>query len=300
MRLRITKQIFDENVPLLILKIEKINRGNNVMAYKLTNSKELQKAITEISRLGLFENRISNIKKYPLYTHSENSIIFSENEFQSLSVEIKHLLEECTNLANAISQLIKKEDPNLISIKIPEPKDFADLERIASKLNIIFSQTLFADEIKGSVKVANFDNGSYWIDILVTGATVINVIAGLAWSGVVVYKKLQEGRLIQEKVREMKISNNAIEEIIDKSKDAVNVVASSEANFLYNTFYKGKDNEQVERIKLALKELAELYSQGGEIHPALAASSQIKNEFPDFKKLDKIETKIHKLENTKK
>jgi len=299
MRLRVLKQILDENIPLLKLNAEGTTRNTGTV-YQLKNSKEIQKAILEIDKLKLFENTIKKIKGYPLFTHSEYSIYFSDSEYKGLKNEIENINTECVNLSNALLHLIKKDEPNLISIKIPNPKSFADLEKTVSKLNKIFCQVLIANEIDGNLEIANFDNGSYWIDILVTGATAVNVIGGLAWSGAVVYKKLQEGRLLQAQVKEMSLTNEALEEILKKSKDPANKVAEIEAEFLYKTFFKGKDNEQIGRIKLALTELAELFSEGGEIHPALNVAPEIKKEFPDFNKLEKIETKIHKLEAKKK
>lgn len=298
MKLRVTKQILEENIPLLKLDTQEAYRLGDTI-FQLKNSKDLQKAISAIDKLDLFKERIEKIKTYPLYTHSKNSLFFSKNEIDELYDEMAHLKEECTNLSNALSKLIAKENPNLISIKIPSPQNFADLEKTITALNKIFSQTLFADEIKGGVQIANFDNGTYWIDVVAIGG-VAKFIGALAWSGAVAYKKLQEGRLVQEKVKELKIKNEAFQEIIEKSKEAVNQEAQREADFLYKTFYKGDDNEQIGRIKLAIKELAELYSQGAEIHPALEAPDEIKNEFPDFKAIDRIETKIHKLEVKKK
>ena len=301
MRLRILKQTLEENIPLLKLETNKISRAHG-MIYQLTNSKKLQMAIFEIDKLDLFKERIDKVKIYPLYTHSNNSILFSDNEYNGLYKEIGDLKEECRNLSNALTKLIAKEDPNLISIKIPNPKSLADLEKTVTALNTIFSQTLFSDEIKGNVHIANFDNGSYWIDVLGSSVEVVGLIGGLAWSAAVVYKKLQEGRLVQAQVKELKVETEVLQEIIEKSKDAVNQEAEKEAEFLYRTFYKGDDNERVGRIKLALKELAELYSQGAEIHPALEAPNEIKKEFPDFKEINRIETKTktHKLETKKK
>ena len=300
MRLRIVKQTLEENLPLLNVEANKVNRGNGEIAYQLTNSKYLQKAISEIDKLDLFKERVEKVKSYPLYTHSNNSILFSNNEYNGLYQELGHLREECANLSNALTKLITKEVPNLISIKIPNPTSLADLEKTVTALNTIFSQTLFSEEIKGNIQIANFDNGSYWIDVFATGVQTVTLIGGLAWSGAVVFKKLQEGRLVQAQVKELKVKTEALQEIIDKSKEAVNQEAQREADFLYKTFYKGSDNEQVGRIKLALKELAELFSQGAEIHPALEATDEIKNEFPNFKTIDRIETKIHKLEAKKK
>ena len=298
MRLRIVKQTLDENLPLLRLVATKVPT-NYGLAYRLTNSKEIQKAISEISKLDLFSDRIDKIKTYPLYTHSDNSILFSGTEYDGLLKEIEHLEEECRNLSNALTKLITEAVPDLISIKIPNPQNFADLEQTIAALNKVFSQTLFSDEIKGGIQIANFDNGSYWIDIVVIGAGVTKFIGALAWSGAVVYRKLQEGRLFAARAKSYEISNDLMKEVIEKSKEKVNQEAQREADFLYKTFYKGNDNEQISRIKLALKELAELYSQGAEIHPALEAPDEIRREFPDFKAINRIETK-HKLEAKKK
>src|SRR5690606_15634056 len=109
-------------------------------------------------------------------------------------------------------------DENVISIKLPKPQNFEDLKITSDKLHKIFSQTLSAAELNGGIRIKNFDTGSYWIDIVASSKEIVAVIGGLAWSGVIVFKKLQEGRILEQKARELKISNDAIEEIVDKTK----------------------------------------------------------------------------------
>lgn len=106
--------------------------------------------------------------------------------------------------------------------------------------------------------------------------------------------------LLQQKVKEMKISNNAIEEVIEKSKEAVNESAEKEAQYIYNKYFAGKDPEQIARIKMSLKEIAELYNKGGTIKPSLEASEEISEEFPDISELPNIQSKVEQIEQKNK
>lgn len=297
MRLRIIRDIIDEEIPSLELKANP--RNTNPKTYQLTNADVLQNSINELDELGLFDEIIEILKKQSFYSHTTSNIVIPDPEYRVLIQKIPELKKVAEGVSKSISQTIDVNDENVVSIKIPKPQNFDDLETTSGKLHKIFSQTLSAEGITGGIRIKNFDTGSYWIDIIASSKEIVGIIAGLAWSGVVVYKRLQEGRLLQQKVREMKISNKAIEEIVEKSKEEVNGIADMEANHLYKMFFKGKDNEQVERIKLALKELADLYSKGAEIHPSLNADNETIESFPDFERLESIISKIKKIENKK-
>lgn len=297
MRLRIIRDIIDEEIPFIELKATP--RNSNPKTHQLTNADTLQNAINELDELGMFAEIIDILKKQSFYSHTTNSIVIPDQEYRILLQKIPELKRVAEGISTAITQTIDDNDENVISIKIPKPQNFEDLKITSDKLHKIFSQTLSADELNGGIRIKNFDTGSYWVDIVASSKEIVAVIGGLAWSGVIVYKKLQEGRILQQKARELKISNDAIEEIVDKTKEKTNEIADMEANHLYKIFFKGKDNEQVERIKLALKELADLYSKGAEIHPSLNAENKVIESFPNFERLERILSKIKKIEGKK-
>ena len=97
----------------------------------------------------------------------------------------------------------------------------------------------------------------------------------------------------------MKLSNSAFKELVTKCDESTNEIVENEAEYLKNKYYKSKDNEQVGRIKVAIKELAKLFEKGAEIYPSISANEEIIETFPDFKKLEAIETRIKKLEGKK-
>ena len=300
MRLRTIKHIIEEVLPELEVIASK--RNSSPPTFQLSNPEELKNAILEIEKLELLTDVLSELKNQSFYSFNGDVLIIQQEEYIILNKTIPQLRNILEVTAESIEKAQNHEiDSSLVvSIKIPEISDFEELEKTSSKLTKIFSQTLLSDEIDGGFRIIGFDTGSNWIDILATSTAIVQTIGGLAWSGAVVFKKLQEGLLVQQKVREMKISNDAIEEVNIKSKEGVNEIAEKEAQFIYNKYFSGKDPEQITRIKMALKEIADLYNQGGTIKPSLEASQEVEEDFPNMSELPKIQSKVKQIEPKKK
>lgn len=300
MRLRTIKHIISETLPQL--EVLGTKRNTSPLTFQLNNPESLRDAILDIEDLGIMPHILTELKNQSFFTFNGPSLIIPHQEYNVLNKNLPELRAALEATAESIkkAQNHKVENSLIVSIKIPEIADFQELEKVSAKLTKIFSQTLLTDQIEGGFKIIGFDTGSNWIDILATSTAIVQTIGGLAWSGAVVFKKMQEGLLIQQKVREMKISNNAIEEVVEKSKEEVNEVAEKEAQFIYNKYFSGKDPEQIARIKMALKEIAELYNQGGAIKPSLAASEEVEEEFPELSEIHSIKSKVKQIENKKK
>ena len=300
MRLRTLKYEIEQILPNLEIKANK--RNSQPVTHQLINTEQLKNAILAVDQLDLFPDLINELKTQSFYSFNGDNLIIEQQEINVLNKIVPQLKTILKAIAKSIERAQNHEiDKSLtISIRIPNVSDFEELEKISSKLTKIFSQTLLTDEIEGGFKVIGFDSGSNWIDILATSTAIVQTIGGLAWSGAVVFKKLQEGLLVQQKVREMKISNNAIEEIVEKSKEEVNEVAEKEAQYVYGKYFSGKSPEQIARIKMAIKEIADLYKQGGTIKPSLEASIEVIKEFPNTSELPNVESKIKKIEQKRK
>ncbi|MDO6854878.1 hypothetical protein IZU89_04795 [Cellulophaga lytica] len=300
MRLRTIKHIIEEILPEL--EVIATKRNSSPTTFQLSNTKKLKNAILEIEELELLTDFLSELQNQSFYSFNGDRLIIHQQEYNILNRTIPQLKKILEATVESIEKAQNHEiDSGLVvSIKIPEISDFEELEKISSKLTKIFNQTLLSDEIDGGFRIIGFDTGSNWIDILATSTAIVHTIGGLAWSGAVVFKKFQEGLLLQQKVKEMKISNNAIEEVIEKSKEAVNESAEKEAQYIYNKYFAGKDPEQIARIKMSLKEIAELYNKGGTIKPSLEASEEISEEFPDISELPNIQSKVEQIEQKNK
>lgn len=127
----------------------------------------------------------------------------------------------------------------------------------------------------------------------------VSLLGSLMWAGAVVYKKMQEGKVMEQYAREKKLQNDHKENLVNAHKLLTEMTIEVEAEILYKNYYDSAefDHEQFERLKLALKILSEEIAKGAEINPALTAPEQVTNLFPDMKNLPMIESKIKKIEN---
>lgn len=120
----------------------------------------------------------------------------------------------------------------------------------------------------------------------------------VVWAAAVIRKKSLEGDLLAEKVRSLKINNEALEQVKNAQKEAIDLALNAEALAIYDAYFKGDDNkEQIERVKYSIKTFADLLDRGAQIQPALMAPEEAKNLFPNYGALDTVISQIRQLEN---
>lgn len=299
MRLRIKRNLLEKAYISLNLTHQVKNASHQTSI--IYNFNEIKDSVEIIESTGLFGDTVSQLKGLDFWNTVANEPILSSTQLHNFILLFDKLHVMVDDMIEALNQLIPEDDENVLSIKLPNPESLSDLSNISNSLDKIFNQTLLHPSLNGSVQILNFDMGSYWIDVAIGGgAVVMHFISSLAWGAAVTYKKLQEGLLVRENVRAMQIENSIKETVLNGIKENENAVAQIEAAFIANEYYKDFTNEDIERIKLALKELAKLYSKGGELHLSLKAPEEIKKEFPKMKEMNTIKSKIKEIEEPRK
>ena len=138
------------------------------------------------------------------------------------------------------------------------------------------NQVICNDTINGHLKVNSWESGSFWVELIVGTQAAVALIAGVSWSAAVISKKIKEGTILEQQIRSLEIKNESLEDILEKQKQATNILIEKEVRHLQvKHFNSDEDNEQFERLKLTTKTFAELIQNGAEIHPALSAPEQI-------------------------
>ncbi|GAI89905.1 unnamed protein product [marine sediment metagenome] len=145
------------------------------------------------------------------------------------------------------------------------------------------------------MKIEKIEGGSIWIDVFVGSTVAINTIGCLAWSAAVIFKKIQEGKIIEQHVRSLKIKNDSLDDIKKAQKEELDVLVEAEAKSINDKFFKPENNEQIERIKNSIKLLSGQLQKGAEIHPPLEAPENVVNLFPKMPDILGIESKIKQL-----
>ncbi|MBS4061643.1 MAG: hypothetical protein KG029_14690 [Bacteroidetes bacterium] len=275
---------------------EQKNNQGQISQSTFTNLISFRNGINLLENTGLLKNEINQIKKSGIFSTTQDDLTLNFTEGRSLKLPMDSLIKIVVALNTSLSKITGTTRENSISIKLPKINDFEDLAKTSSTFHTILTQSIINDEINGQVKIDSVENGSIWLDIYLGSAPALALVGGLAWSAAVVYKKIQEGRIIEEHVKSLKIKNESLKEIKDAQKKAIDLMIDAEANQLYSENFKVADNhEQIERLKHSIKLLSEQIDKGAEIHPALNTPENVSNLFPDMKHLELLESRIKKL-----
>lgn len=295
MKIKELKNLLTEIIGTLNYNYEEISQPNNIIS-KFSHLIQFRNSINLIDECKLFSNEISLLRKSPIFSTAKDSLEINYSEGRDLKIQTDEIIKLVDAINQTIADISIRTSDDSISIKLPPINDFEDLAKVSSEFNKILNQAIVNDDINGQVKIESVENGSIWIDVYLGSAAAVALIGGLSWAAAVVFKKFQEGKIIEEHVKSLGIKNESIKEIQIKQKDALDLLIDAEANNLYNENFTGENNEQIERLKNSIKLLSQLIDKGAEIHPALNQPENVKNLFPKMELIKTIESKIKRIE----
>ncbi len=295
MRLRRIKNTLENNVVHLNYKREYLS-GNHP-GYLYTDLTNLKNAIGKVKILGLYESLISEIEKTIIFSTSQDEIILTDSKEDSrLKKGLEVVRSGCHALLMILQELCcEEEDEATIYIQMPKMKDLEDLSKKSKLLHTAISQSILEPSIKGNIKVTSYDIGSLWIVLSLGSITAVKLMGGIVWAAAVIRKKKKEFKIFEQHVKSLKIKTDSLEDLKDAQKKQLNESLEAEAGNLVAQFYKGIDDEKIERVKYSVKSIADLMDKGIEIHPALNASKEVGNLFPDYKNIGLIESRVQAL-----
>lgn len=294
MKLKELKVLLKDVISDLKYKFEETKQGNNAIAV-FSNLNQFRNAFNLLETSDLFKKEIENLRKGPIFTTGQDFININLGEGRQIKNQLEEFVRIVGSVSQSIGQIGGENEQDSVSIKLPDIRDFKELSDISADFHKILSQSILNDQINGEVRIDNVENGSIWIDVYLGSAAAVSLIGGLAWASSVIYKKINEGRIIEQHVTSLKIKNDSLKEIQEKQKKALDLMIEAEAKNLYSDNFEGNDNEQIERLKMSIKMLSDLIDRGAEIHPALNQPESVKNLFPKSKELELIESRIKKL-----
>ncbi len=269
---------------------------NNQSYTKFSNLISIRQTINEIQELNIFEYFVMTLKTSAIFTSSANEMSIQQGEANVIISNLNSLKTLSENFLNTLTKTLPEEDPDSINIKLPQVNDFDELSNASKQFHIALTQVIFNKEINGETKIVSVENGSIWFNVFV-GLSAVTVIASLAWSAAVIYKKIQEGRLLEQQVRSLKVKNESLDDILVAQKAETQLMIEAEADHINSEYFKENAAENIERIKNSITILADLIGKGAEIHPALQAPENVSNLFPDVKNLLGLESKIKRIAN---
>lgn len=293
--LKLIKNQLQNILKRLEWKYETTQQGTtNVL--KLTGLNNIRSVLNDLNNLNLFDSVVNSLLNSAIFTTANDQMTVQYQEGQLIIANLSLLKTLCTNFSNILLRTVPEEDVNSINIKLPQVNDFDELSKVSREIHLGLTQVILNDEINGQTKIVSVENGSIWLNVFV-GASAVSVIASLVWSSAVIYKKIQEGKLLVEQVRGLKVKNDSLEDILKAQKAETDFMIQAEAEHISSEHFQENKPENIERIKNSISTFAELIGKGAEIHPALVAPEKVSNLFPNASNLLGLESKIKKLAN---
>lgn len=103
--------------------------------------------------------------------------------------------------------------------------------------------------------------------------------------------------MLDEKLRGIKIENDHLEHVADKHKIIIDELLEAEANNILHKDFDSENHDMLARIKNSINIFTEMLSDGLEVHSALEGKDNVKEIFPDYKKMEFVESKIKLLDS---
>lgn len=262
----------------------------------LSNLNKFKKFLVIVTSLSIYENEIDQLHQSEIYKTAQDQL--QHNSVKTL--EIYRISNYLVNSASSLSLVFKKLLPisnsESINVKLPEPPDLEALVKTMSTLQKSISQVVLHKDIDGSVRVNNWEHGSFWIELILGTQAAVAVISSIAWAAAVVSKKFNENKVLEKTIKSMEIKNESLEDILESQKKVTQILIEAETNLVIDKHYTDRDPENIKRVESSIKTFAKLIQEGAEIHPTLVAPEEVQNLFPDYTKIGSIISQIKRLE----
>ena len=297
MRLEVQLDILEKAIKKL--NIAFTQNPNNSNLFIITNLPIVKEGLNEILCFNYLNPELQEaIGIDYFYNFAGEKLVLQKSDFDRVRTLIENLKYKIRVNIDILKSMIVPAEELTLCIKIVECDSLKDIATDLSTLDKIISQVITHKNLNGEYKFSNFGIGSSWVYIVLNTVITYGVIASVIWSASVIRKKILEGNISNEYLKQMKLKTESMDDIKEAQKELIRKCIEAEAiNIMSTHNLEDTDHEYKGRLIYAIKELSELIMRGVEIQPSTISTEDVKNLLPNFDKLDLIESKIKLLEN---
>jgi hypothetical protein len=300
MRLEIQLNILSAALKKIFIETSQVQNEHNKIC--INNISTIIEGLNEIENINSLNPELKKIREIDyFYSFTGKKLVLDRNNYSIIESLIDSLRYKLQTNINILNSIVVPASELTLCIKLIE---YGSLNDIANELMILdkaINQVITHEKLKGEFKFTNFDVGTSWVYIIVNSMPVLGVIASVIWSASVIRKKIIEGNINNEFLKQMKLKTSTLEDIKGANDTLIKQYIETEAvNVMSEHNLDDTNHEYKERLIYAIKELSKLIIDGVEFNPAAISTEDVKNLFPNFDKLDLIESKTKLLENKSK
>lgn len=300
MRLRDIQTILSENLDSLKTKPMGIPRDNNNK--KHDGILALSRAVEAIEQAGILRQEIKRLKETEsVFLTHRDEIALPTAESKDFTDQIVEFHGKAMIIEKTIGEVLPNQNPNSLSLKLPDITDLKELSDVSTKLDVIMDQLLVNDFVHGDTKVQNFDTGSEWIEICFNSHKPLVIVASVVYAAILLKREKIKNDEMIEVVRNRRITNDTLENLTkDLREDYKKTRDQQVEEISKQAECPGDEKEYDQRINHSIEKMIELIDKGLKFFPSSKSPNDIKSLLPDFSKtkLDDMLSESKMLENS--
>lgn len=268
--------------------------GNQDFTYQASGLNTLRRSINVIEDLPYISHEIAVLKNSWLFQFTGDGQKITSTQSSEVENAIKSLrikLETFKEIAET-SKLFNGSDT--ILIRIPEINSFDNLQKYANDFKKAIEIPILDESIGGNATILSADEGSIIFYVSLGAVAAVKLVAGICWAAAVIKKKKAEANIFEHHAKTLELKNDALSIFVEAQKIQMKNILDAEATAIANKEYNHAEPETIERLKLSITTVAELIDKGVQILP-VSKDEDIQKSFPDYKKLDLIESTIKQI-----
>lgn len=263
------------------------------LTYSVSGLTDLRKAIKEIEKTNLFQEKIKILKNSSWFfefddetniANTENSVI---NDFISFIRTASQGINEYINLKS------KRDEDYTLNIYLPNQYTFSDFESLSNDLKKGIE--LPSLDVGGSAKIISAEGGSIWLVVAFTTSAAISIVGKIIKIATKANIEIQKGKIFANYAQGLKLNNELHQTILEAQKKLVDEIIDKEIEEAKKDIDTSDDITKVSRLKLAVKTISELLSRDIKFLPSPKMGIDIMENFPDEENSSLIEQEMIKL-----
>lgn len=278
-------------------QLEKLHKESFHASGTITNLQTLRSRLTDLEGIPGFEEDEQYFRSVPALNSPRNQLAIRQDEWNELNERVARYATRLQGLDLFVSAKVGEQKADDIFVKLPPVRTLREAAEFQLQLVKVLEQLAYFEGLNGKVEIRSWEPGSLWLEIDLGNAQVVSLVGSACWAAAVIYKKIQEGKTFSEYARGLSIKNDQLEVFAKAQDDLVGALLDGECKALADTYLNGGTPEQLERLRVSVKTLAEMIHRGAEIHPAITAGMGQKAKFPDFARLPLLESQIKLIKN---
>lgn len=223
--------IIQAALPHLELKAEVIQQVNPVMV-KIKALHAWRQHLQQLAIDPLLHSLISPIQDTALYQQSIDHTKIRQDEWQPIASLNQHLIHTLQAISKWLSHWIPADQADAVRICLPKVSCLDQFSRLLRKLHLVFNHILYLTKSAAPYQVQGLWPGSTWIQIALS-ASSIPILASMLWSASLIYKKIQECRILEQQIRALKIKNESLNDVLKAQEHSTQAAISRSRSSTY-------------------------------------------------------------------